>query len=52
MDHPREMLTKLRSGKITFCLCPACLARRRSLKIAPFEKKHEVPRARQALSVD
>jgi len=39
MDHPREMLTKLRSGKITFCLCPACLARRKSLKIAPFEKK-------------
>jgi len=51
-DTPREFLTKVPTRSGSFNVCPVCLAKRKILKIAPFEKSHEMSRARQALSVD
>jgi len=37
MDSPRELMTKVKSNRIVFNLCPACMARRDRLGIPPFE---------------
>lgn len=39
MDSPRELMTRVKSNRIVFNLCPACMARRKSLGITPFEKR-------------